>query len=241
MTLCRQRVLAFVAFLAVLGATRIASADFIWDFWTGAGNPNGWTAISGAPHFRSGDGDGVTPANSGGGFAHDGDHTSFIYRSPVFSFSGVGASTNYGGGIQINWSGGSRYGNSGSGAPQYANPAAVLAFNGANSSDGGQRGLAFLNVETGIYDAVFYKSGGDGSNPTDSYTIGQLTAAGVNPVANYRLDFFETDETGWGWGQLNFINLAAGSQINLPEPTSIAIWALVGLGLAIFGYKRIRC
>jgi hypothetical protein len=141
--------------------------------------------------------------------------------------------------LEVQWAGGGRYGSDATGPAAYANPAAVLAFNGGNSDSQGQRGLAFLNVATGNYDAILYKAANDGT-PTDSYTIGQLMTAGVNPLANYRLDYFETDEGGWGWGQLNFINLAAGSQNLIPEPTSIAIWALVGLGLAIFGYKRIR-
>ena len=68
--------------------------------------------------------------------------------------------------------------------------------------------MALYNLATGLYDAEFFRTG-DGGEVTYSYTAAQLTAAGVDLSAAYALHYYENDEGGWGWGQLNGVDLAA--------------------------------
>ena len=198
--------------------------------------------MAGAENFTSGDGGGVGPANAGGNRAHDGAHVSFIFRSPTLNFSGAGATGDLGGGNVLSWgtSGGAGDQNN-HGAGFYANPAAVIADNSGNSHSAGQKGLAFLNLGTGNYDAVLFNNGNGGTD-TRNFSAADLTLAGVDLTENYQLDFFETDQGGWGWGQMNFVNIASGAPVvaPVPEPASIAIWSLLGLCLAGYGYRRHR-
>ena len=59
-------------------------SPFTYDF--GASLALGdWSVVKGVAHFRTGDGGGLTPGNSGGGFAHDGAHETLIVESPAFA------------------------------------------------------------------------------------------------------------------------------------------------------------
>jgi|GEM_PF-4873495 len=179
-----------------------AQADLIWDFYDGGGNLNGWTVLHGEAHFRGGDGDGMTPGNGSGGFAHDGGHTTFLVESPAFNFTGGtldGTNT-------FRWVSSGGAGNqSGTAAP--ANQGSVIGYNGGNSNNGGQKGLAFLNTSTNSYDAVLFNSGNGG---TDTYnlTSSALMSAGLNLGQQYKLQYYEHDDGGWGWGQLNSVEVA---------------------------------
>ena len=44
-----------------------------------------------------------------------------------------------------------------------------------------------------------------------SYTQADLVANGIDPNASYELDFFTTDDGGWGWTRLNEVNLSLGA------------------------------
>ena len=188
-----------------------------WDFWDGSGTLAGWTVLNGGAHFRPGDGDGMTPANAGGGFAHDGDHDTLLVESPEFKFNG----TTLDGTNAMIWGSGGGAGDQDGGGPAFSTPAQVLAFNGGNSNGNGEKGLAFYNVSTGVYDTVLFNQG-EGGTDTYSLTAAALIAAGVDLSATYRLHYYENDEGGWGWGQLNFVNVAANEIVANDRPASIA-------------------
>ena len=193
--------------LALLGLTAFVSsaqAELLWDFWPQ--NANGWTVKSGFENYRTNDGGGVSPAvSAGAGYAMDTAHQTFLFESPVFHFDGsLLDGTN-----AMTWgSAGGAGDQSNKGAAFFADEAAVLAYNGGNTNDSGQKGLAFLNVDTNVYDAVLFNQGNGG---TDNYSLtpAALTTAGVNLAGTYRLQYYENDHGGWGWGQLNYVNLGA--------------------------------
>ena len=199
------RVLTAVAVLFCAGGA--AQAALTWDFYhDGSGDDNGWTAENGGMYFRAGDGDGMTPANSGGGFAHDGAHTTLVAQSPAFSFDG----TTLSGSTVFQWQAAGGPGDQGGGGAAFGTQAEVVAYNGGNSNSSGEKGLAFLNTTTGAYDAVLFK-GGNGGTPVYSLTAADLTSAGVNLSQQYRLQFYENDDGSWGWGQLNYVNIAGNT------------------------------
>lgn len=203
-----------------------------WDFYP-PGDLQSWTVLNGGEHFRAGDGDGMTPANSSGGFAHDGGHETFLVESPEFMLTGETVD----GTNAMVWGSGGGAGDQNGAGMQFADPAAVLAYNGGNSNSTGQKGLAFYNVGTGMYDAVLFNQGNGG---TDTYnlTTADLIAAGVDPTKAYRLHYYENDDGGWGWGQLNFVDIAVGPAREIPEPVTLA---LTGLAVsALGGYVRRR-
>ncbi|MFP6858606.1 MAG: PEP-CTERM sorting domain-containing protein, partial [Roseibacillus sp.] len=70
-----------------------------------------------------------------------------------------------------------------------------------------------------------------GGIQTLSYTQADLVAGGIDPNASYELDFFTTDDGGWGWTRLNEVNLDAGAVGQVPEPSAFALLALGGLAL----------
>jgi len=198
-----------------------------WDFRKL--NLQGWTVLNGDAHFRTGDGGGMTPANSTGGFAHDGGHETFLVESPLFRLTGETVDgTNA---LIVQFAGGA--GDQNGAGVIFNTPAAVVAYNGGNSNSNGQKGLAFYNVATGVYDATIFEPTNGGTD-TRLFTMADLTALGVDPSQWYRLHYYENDQGGWGWGQLNFVQAAAV----LPEP---ATFALVGFGLAgLRAYRRRR-
>lgn len=201
-----------------------------YDF-SGAQDLQGWTVLNGAANFTGGDGGGVGPADAGGGRAHDNAHVTFLMESPeIFLDFALQP-----GDVAMVWVTAGGAGDQANNGPDFANPAQVLAFNGGQSNEQGEKGLAFLNVSTGQYDAVFFNQGNGG---TDTYTLtlADLIAAGVDPSQIYKLQYYENDQVGWGWGQLNSIDIRLGNPI--PEPSTLVL-ATLGL-LGLFGCVRRR-
>lgn len=205
-----------------------------WDF--GALNLQGWSVINGAAFLRAGDGDGITPANAGGGFAHDPAHVNFLVRSPVFHFDGGTLDgTNA---IMVEFAGGNGNQSGNLSLANFPNPAAAIGYNGGNTNSGGVKAVGVLDLTTNSY-LGFIIDPSDGNTPLSvSLTPAQLSAMGVLPGTAYRLDFFENDDGGWGWSQLNSI-MVAGSlgAPPVPEPATAALGLL---GMLVLGSRRRR-
>ena len=179
----------------------------LWDFSTG--DLQGWTVVSGSAAF---DGNGVEAADRTGARAHDANHEVFVMTSPAISFRGTSPDANA---VEIDWEGGQ--GNQ-DGLVDPANLEAVLNYNGGSTNGGGQKGLGFRNLATGDYDFVAYDTENGGGVETQTFTLDDLVNDGIDANANYELDFFTTDDGGWGWTRLNAVRLDA---ILNPGPTSV--------------------
>ena len=207
----KKNPLKFLALLAgslALAATS-ASAGTV-PTWNFAGDDLvGWTVTTGVHAFE---GNGVEAATAGGVRAHDAAHPVFVLTSPQVNFHLANVSTvdNV---IDILWEGGA--GNQDAG-PDPANLAAVVNYNGGNTNAQGQKGLGFRNLVTGNYDFVDYDTTDGGGVETRSYTRADLIASGINPDVSYQLDFFTTDDGGWGWTRLDQVNLDAGALEPIP-------------------------
>ena len=182
----------------------------------------GWTTTAGG--FAN-DGAGIEPADDAGNRAHDAGHAVAVLTSPTvnFNLSNVSATEPV---IQILWEGGQ--GNQ-AGSPNPANLAAVTGYNGGRTNVDGQKGLGLRNLATGNYYWVSYDSQNGGGVETVDVTQAQLVAGGIDPNASYQLDFFTTDDGGWGWTRLNAVNLDPGAVGAVPEPSSSLLIALSGL------------
>ena len=176
---------------------------FASDF--GTLDTQGWSVLNGGANFRTGDGRGVTPALAGGGEAMDNGHPTFLFQSPEFKMTG--ATVDGTNALKVTFAGGAGDQN-GDGPGKFSNPGQVVAYNGGNSNNAGQKGLAFYNVGTGQYDTTIFEND-NGNTDTRSYTPAQLSALGVDLGGTYRLHYFENDDGGWGWGQLNSLQVAA--------------------------------
>lgn len=231
----------FVA-LGALSAISTASAavSVTWDF--DFGSENGWTTVSGVSWLEGAgvnagqaDGDGVDAyfggVNATGDTrrAHDGAHVNFVYRSPTLNFSTVNGVDTV---LEVDWVGGD-------GAAGGTAPTAPADLIGGNSSSAGQKGLAFLNLTTGQYDAIVYKVGN--GSPVDPYTYTQaeLSTAGVSLTDDYQLDFFDSDDGGWGWTTLSQVRLDENAVVTtpIPEPSSTSL-LLVLMGGSAFIRRR---
>jgi len=191
----------------ILALAGPAQAELNWDFWhDGAGDPNGWTLLmgydDGTQGYRDGDGGGVGPdgpTTNGANFAWDHQHPNFLFESPAFNFDGSTLDgTNV---LRIVSNGGE--GQQGGSISPYNNPGEIPA---ADTATNGLKGWAFLNTSTNQYDATLFKTGNGAA--TQDFTGAALTTAGVNLSQEYRLHFYETDHGGWGWTQLNEVNIA---------------------------------
>lgn len=222
-----------------LGAANAAVSVF-WDF--SPGNEYGWTTVNGvswldANGVEAGQADGDGVAGYFGGVnttgatrrAHDGAHETFLYQSPVINFADAALPTS-GTILEVLWTAGN--GNQ-SGNADPADPAAVLAYNGGTSDANGSKGVALLNMTTGQYDAFSYHSAQGNATQTQSFTLADLTTAGVSTTDNYRLDFFEHDDGSWGWTRLQQVNLHEDVVGAIPEPSSFALFGLGGLALLL--------
>ena len=179
----------------------------VWDFTSG--ELQGWTIVAGAGKFEA---QGIEAADANGGRAHDATHEVFVMTSPALSFRGARADANV---IEIDWQGG---GGNQDGAEDPTTLEDVLNYNGGTTNNAGQKGLGFRNLTTGNYDFVSYKAANGGDVDTQAFTLDDLVSNGIDSNANYELDFFTTDDGGWGWTRLGAVRLDA---IINPGPTSL--------------------
>lgn len=207
--------------LATGGSIAIAAVSVAWDF--SPGNEHGWTTVNGVSWLDAngveagqvtGDGiagyfGGVNTGNTRR--AHDGAHAIFLYRSPILNFNGVDEVDTV---LEIDWTAGR--GNQ-SGGEDPPNPSAATSVGGGITSNDGQKGLALLNLSTGSYDAVYYHSAQGNATETIALTKADLTTAGLDVAANYRLDFYENDDGSWGWTRLQEVRLDAAALTDIPS------------------------
>ncbi len=194
--------------LALIATSANSGTVPTWNFGNnGDGTTQGWTVTAGHFGATGTAGNGIEPAQANGTRAHDAAHPVAVLTSPVVNFSllNVSPTDNV---IDILWEGGQ--GNQ-QASPDPTNLAAVLNYNGGDTNNTGQKGLGFRNLTTGNYDFVSYDPGNGGGVQTDSFTQADLVANGIDPDASYELDFFTTDDGGWGWTRLNEVNLNAGA------------------------------
>ena len=228
----------------VFATTSANAALTTWDFVSSA---DGWTSVQGEAFLadngvtagqlngeggRDGDVSWRGGVNTGGTRnSHDGAHSTLIFRSPVLNF---GAASATGSVLEIDWFGGA-------GKQDGANPAAdpssildptnpgdIIAGQTSGLEDG-MKGMALLNLTTGNYDAYSYKQGNGGGTEVVTFTLDQLEGAGVSLTDDYQLDFFETDDGGWGWTRLEAVRVDEAAITGVPEPSSTMLLGLVGL------------
>jgi len=179
-----------------------------WDFNDGGVGDHNWKIENGFASFST---DGVHASQDGSNFAENAAHAAMLFRSPMIDFSRLDPDQDA---IEVNFIGGQ--GNQG-GAPKPAGPDTVVNYNGGNSDANGQKGLAFFNLTTGIYDHVLYDSEDGGDNPESiSLTQAELVAAGIDINEVYRLDFFDYDDGASGWTRLESVNL---NGLVIPDPS----------------------
>ena len=168
----------------------------VWNFLNG--NENGWTTVNGASWLdangvEAGQADGVGGNDTGATRrAHDGAHTNFIYRSPMVNFGNVASE---GAVFEIDFQGVT--GNQ-EGAADPLNPQVIIDSGTGITSAVGQKGLGFLNLSTGGYDAVYYNAANGSGTATISLSRDDLNVGGIDFNASYQLDFFDNDDGGWG-------------------------------------------
>jgi hypothetical protein len=198
--------------------TTYAPGPYLWDFWDGSGQSNDWAVLNGTAWYLSNNGGGVDSANSGGtGHSGDGAHPTFLFESPIFKFNGGTVDGTHAITFSMSTGAGDHAGN----GPDFATPAAVTAYNGGNSDGNGEKGLAFYNLDTLVYDAVYFHHGNNNNPATIELTSGELTADGVDLSATYALNYYDNDSGGWGWTVLNWIDISADILVNA-SPISIA-------------------
>ena len=194
--------------------TTSVAALTTWDF--DADNEHGWTTIQGEA-FLAGNGVTAGQLNGEGGRAgdagwrggvnngatrnsHDGAHSTMIFRSPVINFANASATGSV---LEIDWFGGE--GKGGNVTMDPTSPASIVAGQTSGGEDG-VKGMGLLNLTTGNYDAYSYKNG-NGGTEVHAFTLAQLTEAGVSLTDSYQLDFFESDDGGWGWTRLEEVRI----------------------------------
>jgi len=215
--------------------TTSVAALTTWDF--DVDNEHGWTTIQGEA-FLAGNGVTAGQLNGEGGRAgdagwrggvnagatrnsHDGAHSTMIFRSPVINFANASATGSV---LEIDWFGGE--GKGGNVTMDPTNPAGIVAGQTSGLEDG-VKGMGLLNLATGNYDAYSYKAG-NGGTEVFAYTAAQLEGAGVSMSADYQLDFFESDDGGWGWTRLEAVRIDEAAISGVPEPSSTMLLGLVG-------------
>lgn len=230
-------VVAFAATSANAALTNVWNFEFAPDPTekeAGTGDTsgyNGWTTVAGVGWLAGngleaaqGAGDGIAGyfggVNNSGATrrAHDGAHATFISTSPMINFATVSVT---GPVLEIDFLAGN--GNQeGAAAPTRRD---TIGAPGAL----GQKGVALLNLTTNNYDAVYFHTAQGGATQTTSLSLADLTGAGVTQTDNYRLDFFENDDGSWGWTRLEEVRLDTNAVGPIPEPSSSAFLALIGL------------
>jgi len=165
----------------------------------------------------------------------------------------------------VTWSGSPNSWTTGNGS----STADHIMMNGyLDTSGSSTTSVSVSDVPFSEYDVYLYFDG-DASGRSGAYTVNGNTKVGTdngNPSGNFTGTFLEDVGGGAGGNYLLFSGLSDamldisatpgggfgdfrapvnGFQIvntatAIPEPTSIAIWSLIGLGLAGFGYYRMR-
>jgi len=173
---------------------------------------------------RAGDAGWRGGVNASGGtrYAHDGAHSTMIFRSPVINFANASTTGSV---LEIDWFGGE--GKGGNVAMDPTSPADIVAGQTSGLEDG-VKGIGLLNLTTGNYDGYSYRDGNGGNVQTQAFTRAQLEGAGVSMTADYQLDFFENDDGGWGWTRLEGVRIDEAA-VGVPEPSSTMLLGLVGL------------
>ncbi len=174
--------------LALVAVSANGSTVQTWNFGNnGDGSAEAaWTVTAGHFGATGTAGNGIEPAQANGTRAHDAAHPVAILTSPTINFGSVHASDSV---IDILWEGGQ--GNQ-QASPDPANLAEVVGYNGGNTNNTGQKGIGFRNLTTGAYDLVDYDPQDGGGIQTGSYTLADLTAAGIDvgaiwkPVGDHR-------------------------------------------------------
>ena len=146
-----------------------------------------------------------------------------IFRSPVLNF---GAASATGSVLEIDWFGGE--GRGGNVTLDPTSPANIVAGQTSGLEDG-VKGMGLLNLSTGNYDALNYKTGNGGGIETFTFSLAELEGAGVSMSDDYQLDFFESDDGGWGWTRLEAVRIDEAAVTGIPEPSSTMLLGLVGL------------
>ncbi len=221
--------------ICMLALPSVSRAQLTWDFSGNTAASQGWTTLSGIEFVH---GDGIGAAQAGGNWSHDGNHAVFVLESPEFTFTGNDTLTG-GNAFRVGTYGGQ--GKQGGSTGDPANPAAVLGYNGGNSNNTGLKGVALLNTTTGNYDYIAYDPGNGGGNPDfGGSNSADFATTGVSLTDGYKVHIFDHDDGSWGWTRFRNVEVDAtlGPPPAVPEPASVAIWAL--LGLAGFGYHRFR-
>ncbi|HBF16707.1 MAG TPA: hypothetical protein DDW37_03665 [Verrucomicrobiales bacterium] len=106
--------------------------------------------------------------------------------------------------LEIDWFGGE--GRGGNVALDPTSPGEIIGKTTGGTEDG-VKGLGLLNLTTGNYDAFSYKDGNGGGTQTKTFTLDELTEAGVSLTDSYQLDFIENDDGGWGWTRMEEVRI----------------------------------
>ena len=231
-----KQLVASIAGLA-FATTSANAALTLWDFDVDVSH--GWSAVQGEAFLA---GNGVTAAqlNGEGGRegdpnwrggvnggasrnSHDGAHSTMIFRSPVLNFANASATGSV---LEIDWFGGE--GRGGNVTLDPTNPANIVAGQTSGLEDG-VKGMGLLNLSTGNYDALNYKTANGGGIETFTFSLAELEGAGVSMSDDYQLDFFESDDGGWGWTRLEAVRIDEAAVTGVPEPSSTMLLGLVGL------------
>ena len=231
-----KQLVASVAALAFV-TTSANAALTSWDF--DADNTYGWSAVQGEAFLAgngvtagqlTGEGGRAGDPNWRGGVnagatrnSHDGAHSTMIFRSPVINFANASATGSV---LEIDWFGGE--GKGGNVTLDPTSPADIAAGQTSGAEDG-VKGMGLLNLTTGNYDAVTYKGGNGGGTEVQTFTLAELEGSGVSMSDDYQLDFFESDDGGWGWTRLEGVRIDEAAVAGVPEPSSTMLLGLVGL------------
>ena len=223
-----------------LGLPSASALDITYDFDTGpddGANPQGWTDVMGVSFPASaifGNGGNFGGRGTGGSANgtgnQDSSHPTLIMRSPAFSLTATSD-------IEFQLTGGQGSGNT------YATSAAVPAGNSIGGN--GQQKFYLRRESDDAYLLNQRRSGNGNSYQTFNWDSATLGAATLGDAANetYTLDWVDNYNGGWGFGMLDDVvltNIADPASAVVPEPASIAIWSILGICLAGYGYRRRR-
>jgi hypothetical protein len=197
---------------------------------------DGWTDVLGESFpggviFSSGgsnDGGRGTGGGGNGTGNQDSSHPNHIMRSPSFWLTATSS-------IDFDLAGGNRGGT----------PTNESDISAGTSSGSGYQGLALRRVSDGEY-LLFDTRNGDGNGyqaqtAFDAAALAPIFAA--NMGEEFTLDWVDTYNGSWGFAMIDNVvlnDVFTQNPAAVPEPASVAIWSILGLGLAAFGVYRAR-